>query len=289
MIYGFGETKEEALDKYNYIPEGGMNEIIRDWQYQQKDREIKSATPSQITMCPRAVWFLVNGVEKTNDLTWALKQRLLLGRLFENQFAIQLNDMGKLLYHWKDDDGEEVKRFSMGSDNMYIDGVPDFLLSTTYSNQEIVAISDSKTSRGDSFGYVEKEIPEIWEDWGWFKYKMQLTAYYMLCLANKKWFEDNNLPLPTHCHLFSYALDDGLVRRDLVWEPTENDMKLVKFYTERFNQAIHSKTMPECTCKKTKDQFEMKFCRYGIVPDGAKVAESCCSDALANKVKKEGE
>ena len=176
----------------------------------------------------------------------------------------------------------KLTAFKMGSGDTYIDGVPDYLVNLP---QDIVAISDAKTSRSDSFGYVGFTEEEIFEEWGWFKYRMQLTAYFRLCHANKDWFESNKLPLPTHCHLFSYALDDGIVRREVLWEPTEQDYKDMDYYVTRFNNAVDSKTMPPCTCKETFDQFDVKFCKYGVREEGKKIAETCCADELIDEVK----
>ena len=273
MIYGTGDN---AKEKYSYIPDGGMNEVIKEWHALQPDREVTGATPSSITRCPRVVWLEKHGVESTNEMTWAVKQRLLLGRILENMFAIQLKSKGMLLYHWQDDPGVEVQRFEWGTGDDHIDGVPDYLMQLG----EDVVISDAKTSRSDSFGYVEIDAPAIWEDWGWYKYRLQLTAYFMLCHASKEWFTENDLPLPTKCHLFSYALDDGVVRREILWQPSKADMETVVKYARRFNKAFAVKDCPPCYCAESFDQFDVKFCKYGIKDGDSKIATTCCSDSL---------
>ena len=58
-------------------------------------------------------------------------------------------------------------------------------------------------------------------------------------------------------------------------------------YTKRFNQALVAKEMPDCTCTDSYDNFEVKFCRYGVKVGGSKVAETCCADSLINLVKGE--
>lgn len=279
-IYGKGP---DAFKRYNYIPKDGMNKVLKEWQDKQPERERTVATPSSVLTCPRALWLQKQGVAPTNTITWALKQRMLLGRQFENQFADILKDQGLLLYHWKDDPGVEVEKFRMGEGDEANEGVPDYLLKLWLDNEQIVAISDAKTSRSDSFGYLPIELDELFEDGGWFKNRIQLTNYYMLCHSpeGKAWFAKHNLPLPTHCHLFSYALDDGVVRREAIWIPTEEDMELVRMATKRFNQGLNSDTMPECTCHESKEGFEVKFCKYGVIESGKKVAESCCDPSLA--------
>lgn len=281
-IFGKGP---DASKRYHYIPDGGMNGVIKSWQDKQPERELGTATPSSVMTCPRSLWLQMKGVEPTTEKTWALKQRMLLGRLFENQFADMLSDEGLLLKHWKDDPGVEPFKFRMGEDDDELVGTPDYVVRLTHEGKEIVAISDAKTSRSDSFGYVPIEDDEIWEDGGWYKNKIQLTAYYMLCHQNKEWFLANNIPLPTHCHLFSYALDDGVVRREVVWQPTQEDMQTVLDCTVRFNRALKSEIIPDCTCAESKGEFEVKFCRYGIVEQGKKVAESCCDESLINNIK----
>ena len=154
------------------------------------------------------------------------------------------------------------------------------------NGNEIIAISDAKTSRSDSFGYLPVGN-DIWTDWGYYKYRMQLTGYYLLAHKNKDWFKAKKLPLPTHLHLFTYALDDGIVRREMLWQPTKEDIDNVVKYTKRFNQALVAKEMPDCTCTDSYDNFEVKFCRYGVKVGGSKVAETCCADSLINLVKGE--
>lgn len=278
-VFGKGP---EAKERYNFIPNGGMNEMIKTWQDKQADRELTIATPSSILTCPRVLWYQKRGVPFLNEMTWAVKQRLLLGRLFENQFATILEDEGALLYHWKDDPGVEVEKFYMGEGESEMCGVPDYLVKL---KDGTIAVSDAKTSRSDNFGYVPIEEDEVWKEWGWYKNKLQLTAYYMLCHNNSQWFSENGLQLPTHCHLFSYALDDGLVRREYTWIPTDEDINTVFEMKKRFNRAIQSETIPECTCAESNDRFDVKFCRYGIVEEGKKIAEKCCDPELQNKVK----
>lgn len=276
-IFGKGP---DAKKRYEFIPSGGMNDVVKVWQDAQPEHQRDVASPSTITMCPRVIWLQNRNLPPTNEMTWAVKQRMLLGRLFENQFAQQLGSQGMLLKHWKDDPGEEVEKFVMGKGLQKNQGVPDYLLQL----HNIVAVSDAKTSRSDSFGYIGFTEEEIFEDWGWYKYRLQLTDYFMLCHANKEWFEVNKLPLPTHCHLFSYALDDGVVRREVTWEPTEHDKQEVLRLTKRYNEAIASETMPDCTCAESFDNFDVKFCRYGVLEDGKKIAGTCCSDTLIDRV-----
>ena len=280
-IYGKGPN---AKEQYEYIPDGGMNEVIKNWQAKQAEHPRDVATPSTVLTCPRVVWLLNKGVAPINEMTWAVKQRLLLGRLFENQFAEQLADQGMLLKHWKDDPGLEVEKFEMGSGDKLLKGVPDYLVRLTHNNEEIVAISDAKTSRSDSFGYIAID-DTAFDDWGWYKYRIQLTAYFMLCHKNKDWFIANNLPLPTHCHLFSYALDDGVVRRDIIWQPTTKDVQTVLDMTIRYNKTVNSKTLPPCTCSESFEDFDVKFCKFGVVEQGKKIADTCCSETLIEEIK----
>lgn len=281
-IFGFGATREQAIENYNFIPEGGMNAVIKQWQDKQPDRELAFASPSAMTRCPRSIWLELKGVPFTEEITWALKQRLLLGRLFENQFAEELDDAGMLLYHWKDDPGVVVDKFRYGKpgDPTYFEGVPDYL---TKLEDGVVYISDAKTSRGDSFGYLPTNEFELFTDGGWYKNRMQLTGYYILCHANPEKMAALGLPMPEACHLFSYALDDGIVRREARWTPTQNDIDKFLEYTRRFNKAMNSTVAPECTCGETPDGFEIKFCKYGVKPKDSKVATSCCDDNLIPK------
>lgn len=280
----------EAKARFNHIPSGGMNAILEEWHGKQEGRDKSVASPSQLLTCPRVVWLQTHGVPYTNDMTWATKQRMLLGRLFENQFAEQLRDTGHLLHHWMDDPGVEVDKFRMGTGIDKLEGVPDYLLQIEHPDlhTNVVTVSDAKTSRSDSFGYIGITADDLFSDWGWYKYRVQLTAYYLLMHANPEWFSGRGLPLPEYCHLFSYALDDGVVRREIVWKPTEADIRLVKALVRRFNSAVMSETMPNCTCKQSHDEFDVKFCRYGVVEKGSKVALTCCSDALELEVKSHG-
>lgn len=257
----------------DYIPNGTINDTIATWHADKPDfREQTCATPSSLLECPRVIWLKKHKVEPTNKLGWGKKQRFMLGRVTENLIAEQLKDTGKLLYHWKDDYHGESVEFHHGEGLDAICGTPDLLIQL-----DKVAISDSKTSRSDSFKYVPIDDDEIWQDPYWYRYRLQLTAYYMLCHWNKGWFETMRLPLPEVCHLFSYALDDGIVRRELTWEPEQADFNRVKQLIRRWNEAYASEEMPDCTCAQDDT---VKFCAYGICEDGKKVCDSCCHEDL---------
>jgi hypothetical protein len=262
----------------SYIPEGAMvNKIIADWQGKQPRRGYHQASPSGLTMCPRVIWLDNQKVPYTNEMGWGVRQRLQLGRIVEDFIAMQFQDEGVLLKHWKDNPGDVVEQLVMGEGENKLTGTPDYIID--YNGR--VAVADGKTSRSDSFQYVPIEPDKIWEDEGWFRYKMQLTAYYMLCHANADWFKENKIPLPEICVLFSYALDDGIVRREIAWTPTEEDMDKVKAYTRQYNKAVIAETMPACKCNR----FDTLFCNYGIKPEGSNVCTSCCSDDLIKEIK----
>lgn len=277
-IYGKGP---DAKKRYAHIPKEGVNNVIKEWQDKQPEHPREVASPSTITECPRVIWLLNHGAQPTNEMTWAVKQRLMLGRLAENLFAEQFADQGMLIKHWKDDPGDEVSKLHMGTGDDLIQGVPDYILQLG----DKVAVSDCKTSRSDSFGYIGFSEDEIFSDWGWYKYRIQTTAYFML--YNNMAFVENGKVLPQAevCHLFSYALDDGVVRREVTWTPTQEDIATVKRLTRRYNQAVASPTMPECTCHESFDNFAVKFCKFGQVETGSKVAETCCNDDLIKLIK----
>lgn len=274
----------------SYIPEGVANDAIAEWHKKHNpEREQSVASPSTLTECPRVVWLQKHKVPLTNPMKWGLKQRLLLGRILENQIAEQFESASILLWHWKDDVAGESVKFGHGKGLTRLEGTPDLLLQ--YGDK--VAISDAKTSRADSFGYVPIDPDEIFEDYLWYKYKLQLTAYYMLCHWNKEWFEATGritkpdpLPLPEICHLFSYALDDGVVRRDFTWTPTKEDAAEVMRLTKRWNEGYASETMPDCTCSEHGGE---KFCRYASeftkTKTGYELGTKCCEDSLGSEVK----
>lgn len=278
-IYGKGP---DAHKRYHFIPSGGMNKVIEDWHKKQEARIYDCATPSRITQCPRAVWLHNHGVEKLTTMGWGVEQRLLLGRAFEDKFAEQLHSEGLLIHHWKDNDGDVVDKFKSGTGIDRLEGVPDYLLKLN-----LPTVSDAKTSRSDSFGYVPIEFEEAILDYNWWKYKVQLNAYFKLCIENKGWFTDRDFPLPEQCHLFSYALDDGIVRREFTWTPTSEDLSEVVFLTRRFNEAITASKMPDCTCRDMADG-QMKFCPYGTYDKpGDKVCSDCCDPDLVKLIKTE--
>lgn len=274
MVYGKGDN---AKQKFEFIPDSGMNDVIARWHAKEVDREFTVASPSSLTTCPRVIWLSVHGVKPTNVMGWGTKQRMLLGRQLEDLFAKQLESDGKLLHHWKDNPGDIVEKFKMGEGLTQIEGVPDYLLDLDGT----IVTSDAKTSRSDSYGYVEINQPDVWNDWGWYKYKLQVETYHHLLLANKDWFTEKGLPLPTKCHLFSYALDDGIVKREFIWKP-DIPISIIENYAKRFNAALTAEKCPPCTCEDTYDSFDMKFCRYGSVPSNSKVATSCCGEELIN-------
>ena len=290
-----------------YIPDGVANQAIKKWHEEHNPERIQTiASPSTLTECPRVVWLRKHNVPLTNPMKWGLKQRLLLGRILENQIAEQFKASGILLYHWKDDVAGESVKFGLGEGRDRLEGTPDLLLQ--YGDK--VAISDAKTSRGDSFAYVPIDPDEIFEDYLWYKYKLQLTAYYMLCHQNKEWFklggntkeqlaraielygeatikanQRKPIPLPEVCHLFSYALDDGVVRRDFTWKPTKKDAEEVVRLTRRWNDAYASEVMPDCTCPEHEG---WKFCKYAHeftrTKTGYELGTACCSDELIKEV-----
>lgn len=278
------------------IHDGSANEAIKAWHANQPQRVQTCASPSTLTDCPRVVWLRYKkNVAPPIPLGWGKAQRLLLGRQLESLIASQYKDAGKLLYHWKDDiEGESVK-FEMGEGDDKITGTPDLLLKL-----DKVVISDSKTSMAKSFGYIPTTAEEAFKDPFWYKYKLQVEAYYLLCHKNKDWFEsagthdpktgitlDVNLPpipLPEACHLFSYALDDGVVRREFQWQPTPETAREIVTYARRWNRALRSVTMPACTC----DEAGVKFCymvtKQETTKTGAKIGTDCCNDYLGENL-----
>lgn len=255
----------------NFIPSSGINESIANWHKEVPDRVQTCASPSTLMECPRVVWLKKQKVAKTNEPGWGMKQRFLLGRITENTIANQLKEDGKLLWHWQDDYAGQSKKFTLGDGLTRLEGTPDMLLKLRK-----VVISDSKTSRSDSYKWVPTDVAEIWLDPYWYKFKLQLTAYYILCHKNKDWFEKRSLPLPEECHLFSYSLDDGIVRREIAWTPTKLDVNKVLELTKRWNSAYASEEMPDCVCV---DEDQVKFCPYGIKEAGNKICNECCKEA----------
>lgn len=270
MKIDFNEyVKAQAKERADYIPDGGINEAIANWHSKQERRPFTCATPSTLTTCPRVVWRKwKENIPPTNEMGWGKKQRLLLGFITENKIAEQLGD--KLLHHWKDAD-ETTEPFVVGEGDTKIAGTPDLLIKL----DDEVLISDSKTSRGDSFKYVGITPEEIFRDELWYKYKVQVEMYYHLCHANKEWFDERQLPLPEKCHLFSYALDDGVVRREITWTPSIPKLELANF-AKRFNQALKSDIEPECTCTTTTTKFCDYASEFEYTRSGYKLGVKCC-------------
>lgn len=284
----------------DHIVDSGINDVIKEWQDNTPDREQTCASPSSMTECPRVVWFKKHKVPAPNQMGWGKKQRNMLGRVAENVFAMQLKDQGKLLWHWKDDEVGESVKFGMGEGLTRIEGTPDLLIKLGGT----VLISDAKTSRADSFTYVPLD-DKVWDDFLWYKYKLQVEAYYMLCHKNKAWFDvagydekrvaelygeatakvnkPKALPLPEACHLFSYALDDGVVKREFTWKPTQKTAAEILYYVKRWNEAYQSEEMPECQCNET----QVKFCQYATQTEatatGYKLGIECCGEELWQK------
>lgn len=296
VVERWGQLCPKHKEQLEYIPEGGINQVIADWQNKTPDREQSVASPSTLTECPRVVWLKKHKIPYTNRMGWGKKQRNMLGRVAEDLFARQLKDEDKLLWHWRDTEVGESVKFGMGEGLTRIEGTPDLLIKL----DDKVLISDSKTSRADSFTYVSIEDP--WEDELWYKYKLQVEAYYMLCHKNKDWFniqlttqpakdyhraepvkDPIGLPLPEACHLFSYALDDGVVKRDITWIPTKETADEILGYVKRWNKAYQSEEMPDCECTET----QTKFCAYSHefkkTSTGYKLGIACCSDSLGEE------
>jgi len=269
-----------------YIPSGGINDVVASWHSKQPPRVQTVASPSTLTECPRVVWLKKHKVPYTNDMGWGRKQRMMLGRITENLFASQLRDEGKLLWHWKDDVAGESVKFGMGDGLSRLEGTPDLLINLDGK----VLISDAKTSRADSFAYVPIN-EDVWKDELWYKYKLQVEAYYLLCHKNKDWFENSkqterglrakNLPLPEACHLFSYALDDGVVKREYTWKPSQETASEIIHYANRWNKAYQSETIPNCQCT----EVGTKFCPYAFefetTRSGFKMGKVCCEAVQA--------
>lgn len=292
----------------NYIQDGLINQAIKAWHETRPDREQDCATPSTLTDCPRVVWLKYKKhVKAPIPLGWGKAQRNLLGRQLESLIAEQLKESGNLLWWWKDDVAGESVKFEMGEGLSRIAGTPDLLLKMLDGK---VAISDAKTSMGKSFGYVGVNSQEVFKDWFWFNKQLQVEAYYMLCHKNKDWFQPQprpwkevekelknpkpggvvelgggrQLPLPEVCHLFSYALDDGICRREFTWKPSKEIASKVLYYANRWNKAYASETMPDCTCQSDGDGTPMKFCYYAQAQEatktGYKLGTRCCGKEL---------
>lgn len=280
-------------DWADFIQDGVVNRAIANHHDNPPERIQDCATPSTLLDCPRAVWMRYkHNIAAPIPLTWGKAQRMLHGRVFENVIAQQLRESGNLLYHWKDDiEGESVK-FEMGEGLTHMCGTPDLLLKLLDGR---IAISDAKTSMAKSFGYIPVNPKEVFEDFYWYKYKLQVTGYFMLAHKNKDWFAampagvydegkwHGELPLPEACHLFSYALDDGVNRREFTWASNHDDFSQVLYYVQRWNKAYISEEMPDCTC----DEFDgapKKFCYYVTKQEttrtGSKIGIECCNEDL---------
>lgn len=270
----------------NYIQDGMVNRAIAQYHAKRLEREQDCASPSTLTDCPRVVWLRYkHKVPPKIELGWGKAQRMLHGRVFEDTIAGQLRESDNLLWHFQDNEGDVAVKFEMGEGDSRITGTPDLLLKL---DDKKIAISDAKTSMGKSFGYVPIQAQEAFKDYFWFKYQLQVEAYYMLARKNKDWFESNSLPLPEVCHLFSYALDDGVVRREFTWTPSQETASKILYYAKRWNQAYASETMPDCTC----DEFDgtpKKFCYYitgqETTKTGYKLGVDCCNKEFANDIK----
>lgn len=263
----------------SYIPDGMINDAISKWHANKPDREQDCATPSTLLDCPRVVWLKYKKkVPPKINMGWGKQQRNMLGRQLEQLIAEQLRESGNLIYHWRDGHNDESVKFEMSEGFSRICGTPDLLLKLPDGR---VAISDAKTSMGKSFGYISTEADEAFEDYFWYRYKLQVETYYMLSHKNKDWFKD--LPLPEVCHLFSYALDDGINRREFIWKSTQDTASQIIYYANRWNQAYASETMPECTCEKFEGAPK-KFCYYVTEQEttrtGAKIGVKCCDEDL---------
>jgi hypothetical protein len=283
----------------NYIHDGTINQAIAKWHNSRPDREQDCATPSTLTDCPRVVWLKYRKkIPPVIPMGWGKSQRNMLGRAFVAVIDPLIKDIGNLLYWWKDDTPGESVKFEMGKGESRVCGTPDLLLKIG----DKVYISDAKTSMAKSFGYVPIKAPDVFQDYLWFKYQLQVEAYYMLCHKNKDWFHNwknlsgveleqfqyryKALPLPEACHLFSYALDDGVNRREFMWTPTQDSMAKVLYYAKRWNRAYASETMPDCTCSEF-DGTPTKFCYYvqeqETTKSGYKIGTKCCGEELYNK------
>src|SRR3990167_8586512 len=151
-----------------FIPDGAINESIASWQAKQPERQQENASPSSLLDCPRVVWLRKHKVPPTNVIGWGKKQRFMLGRITEDLIASQLRDEGILLYHWPDNFEGQSQSLSMGEGIDKLTGTPDLLLKLG----DKVAISDSKTSRSDSFNYVPIKDEEICQDPYWYRHKL---------------------------------------------------------------------------------------------------------------------
>lgn len=296
--YLTGATMSYSAQQASYIHDGLINQSIKAWHDKQPERQQDCATPSTLTDCPRIVWLKYRKhVKAPIPMGWGKLQRNLLGRQLESLIAEQLQQSGNLLWWWKDDVAGESVKFEMGKGLSRICGTPDLLIKL---NDGKVAISDAKTSMGKSFAYVSVSGAEIFKDWFWFCKQLQVESYYMLCHKNKDWFGlieqkpeatkpggssyKPQLPLPEVCHLFSYALDDGICRREFTWKPSREIASKVLYYVKRWNEGFASETMPDCTCLSDGDGTAMKFCYYVQAQEttktGYKLGTKCCGEDL---------
>jgi len=259
---------------HSFIPSGGVNDLLASWHSKQEERGYNICSPSKLYICPRVVWLATHGVPSTKKMGWGKRQRLLLGKAIENLIAQQMDDEGVLLYHWKDD-FDLAGDSTLISEEPYIEGTPDIL----FNMDGVVTLSDSKSARSDGMGYQPTTFEEWVKDPYNYKYFVQINAYYYLMHVNRTLLEDM-MPMPEQCHVFVFALDDGIVRRDFTWKPTRENLLEVERLAEQYAKALASPVMPPCKCKQ---MGLVKFCDYGT--GGKVVATDCCSDNLINQVK----
>lgn len=260
-----------AYQWYHHIPSGGINNVLATWHSKQQQRDYSICSPSRLTTCPKVIWLSQQGYQETKPMGWGVKQRLLLGRVIEDLIAKQLDDEGLLVFHWKDGKDDEVEKLKV--DNPKLEGVPDIL----FKRDDKILLSDSKSARSDGFGYQPIDFEEWKADGFNHKYFVQLNAYFYLMHLNA---DKLTMPMPDQCHIFVFALDDGIVKREFTWTPTQEDMLEVERYARRYNEALVSPTMPECTCES---EGVVKFCPFGDYGQ-AKIADTCCN---VNNLRKE--
>lgn len=239
----------------NHIDDLFVHSIFCEWLKSRPPKKFEKISPSMIGHCARCMFYALKEVPQTTPPGLGNLATFEVGRWSEEAFGKVFKDQKVLVHHFRDDTikGKDAQ-FAAGN----MKGKPDFLLLLD-NNLYVV---DAKTQRSDSFGWTGTTQDELRESKK--EYWAQTLAYIWLLRKNAdRLVKDFGVTPEQVANLkglvFFYSKDDGVVKRELLIDPTKGQLDWVEERANYLWGFIERNELPPCEC----EGWLIQYCNYG--------------------------
>lgn len=232
-----------------------INPIFKDWLMTRPDKTYELVSPSSIGKCARCMFYHLKGVKQTTPPGVGSLATFEVGRFTEQAFGKVFADTKHLIHHFQDgDDDPKNQPFTY----KHVKGTPDFLLLIDGR----VWVADAKTQRSDSFGWTGPSPQELIDDKK--EYWAQTLTYIWLLRNNaKRLKEQYGLTDEQIANIggivFFQSKDDGIVKREMILSPTDEQLKWVEDRSEFIWGFVERNELPPCEC----EGWLIGYCGFG--------------------------